>query len=68
MRIQIIGRFEDPEAMVFYIGKELERKGMKGFEVKSTPNGSVYIESDNENAHAFAYDLKCRIEKLEAAE
>jgi hypothetical protein len=67
MNTQIIGRFENAEAMVFEIGKELERKGIKGFEVKSTSNGGVYLESDNENALAFAYDIKCRIEKLEAA-
>jgi len=68
MKAQIIGRFESPEAMVFAVGRELELKGIKGFEVKSTPNGGVYLESDNENALAFAYDIKCRIEKLEAAE
>ena len=68
MKTQIIGRFGNAQEMVFEIGRELELKGIRGFEVKSTSNGSVYIESDNENALAFAYDLKCRIEKLEAAE
>ena len=67
MKGQIIGRFDNAEAMAFEIGEELERKGITGFEVKTTTNGAVYIESDNENALAFAYDLKCRIEKLEAA-
>jgi len=68
MKTQIVGRFESPEAIVFAIGKELEFKGMRGFEVKSTPNSSVYVNSDNENALALVYDIKCRIEKLVAAE
>lgn len=68
MKAQIIGRFENSQAMVFAIGKKLKLKGITGFEVKSTDNGGVYIESDNENALAFAYKLKCRLEKLEAQE
>jgi hypothetical protein len=62
MKTQLVGIFENAEEMVFEIGKQLERKGMKGFEVKSSPNGCVYIESDNENALALAFDIKCRIE------
>lgn len=67
MKGQIIGRFESPEAMIFAITKELDLKGITDFEVKSTPNGGVYLESNNEDALAFAYDIRCRIEKLEAA-
>jgi len=68
MKGQIIGRFESPEAIIFSIDKELKLKGITDFTLKSTPNGAVYLESDNEDALAFAYDIKCRIERLEAAE
>jgi len=63
--IQIIGRFEAPEEMIFYVGSKIESKGGREFEVTSTDNGTVYVESGNERAIAIAYKITCRIEKLQ---
>lgn len=68
MNAQMIARFEDPQKIIRDITKALLFKGIsiKDFEVKSTENGGVYVESHNELALAYAYDIRCQIEKLGA--